>query len=115
MKLKSHLSISLSDEGCGCGHWTEVPKFVVCIGAEIAMPAMHEDETTTEHRPRTQTRSKAAASDTHKEQNPLKRKEKKRSERHIGFACTKNLKPNDAKASNVKDACGPVPIDLPLN
>jgi len=80
-------------------------KFVVCIGAEIAMPTMHEDETTTEHaghghrlgpsRPHpTPTRSRT------------QKKEKKRSERHEGFACTKNLKPNDAKASNMKDDSG---------
>ena len=80
--ISEQLSLSSTAiHGCGCGHWTEVPKFVVCIGAEIAMPAMHEDETTTERRPRTHTRSKPAASDTHKEQNPEKRKEKMRTRR----------------------------------
>jgi hypothetical protein len=125
MELKPHLSISLSDDDLstmvilfhcysplrGCvDTWTEVVKFVVCIGAKIAiMPAMHEDQTTPydrTRRPRTQTWSKPAVCDTHREQNPEKKK------RREGFACTKNLKPNDAKASNVKDTRS-VYIDLP--
>jgi len=123
MKLKPHLSISLSDDDLRtiviifrCYSrlrlWTldspnssfaSAPKLQCrpCMKMKLPQNAGHGHILGPSRPHPTPTRSRT------------QKKEKKRWG-HEGFACTKNLKPNDAKASSVKDACGTVPIDLSL-
>ena len=117
MKLKPHLSISLSDDDLRtiviifrCYSrlrlWTldstnssfaSAPKLQCrpCMKMKLPQNAGHGHILGPSRPHPTPTRSWT------------QKKEKKRSERHEGFAGTKILKPNDAKESNVKDACGP--------